>query len=211
MSRVLLPTVAAVPRLALRQLASAHAGPFDLRMVGGECVCIVGKSGAGKSLLLRLIADLDPGTGEVELSGKPRGSWTAPQWRQRVLYQAAESAWWAPLAGEHFPAGRQAAAADLLAALGLPADLLARPVARLSTGERQRLALVRSLVQEPEVLLLDEPTASLDPSSTLQVEGVLRERLAGGMALILVTHAREQAQRMAHRLFEMADRRLHPL
>ncbi|MES2185620.1 MAG: ABC transporter ATP-binding protein [Pseudomonadota bacterium] len=211
MTRTVLPAPVALPRLVLRQLASAHAGPFDLAVAGGECVCIVGKSGSGKSLLLRLIADLDPGSGSVELSGQPRDSWSAPQWRRQVLYQAAEPAWWAPMAGLHFPAGQEAAVQPLLEALGLPAATLGRPVALLSTGERQRLALARSLARCPEVLLLDEPTASLDPASTLQAEALLRARLDEGMAMLLVTHSHEQAARMGHRRFEMAERRLRAL
>jgi ABC-type phosphate transport system ATPase subunit len=99
---------------------------------------------------------------------------------------------------------------ELLSALGLSLNLLAVDIARLSTGERQRLALVRSLAAAPSVLLLDEPTASLDRESTCAVEALLRERLAAGVALIMVTHSLDQAERMSRRSLEMVDGTLHP-
>lgn len=162
-------------------------------------------------MLLRLIADLDPGFGKVSLSGKQREDFTAPAWRSRVIYQAAEPAWWAPSAALHFPAAAASRVADLMAALGLDPTLLEADIARLSTGERQRLALIRSLVRSPAVLLLDEPTASLDSASTLAMESLLREHLATGLGIVMVTHSREQAARMGHRHFEMRDGRLTAL
>ena len=199
-----------VPCLDVRQLRSRFGGPFDLALDGGECVSILGKSGSGKSVLLRLIADLDPGTGEVELDGRSRDHWPAPEWRRRVVYQAAEPAWWAPTAGDHFRAADAAMVESLLPGLDLAPELLRADVARLSTGERQRLALVRSLVVMPRVLLLDEPTASLDAASVRAVEALLRSRLEAGLAVLLVTHAQERARRMGERVFEMIEGVLHP-
>lgn len=199
-----------LPLLALQELRSAFGGPFDLELARGECVAIVGKSGSGKSVLLRLIADMDPGTGLVMLNGRRRESWAAPAWRRQVVYQAAEPAWWAPTGAAHFDAGDAAFLAAMLPRLALAADRLDIDIARLSTGERQRLALVRSLARQPAVLLLDEPSASLDPASTLAMEEVLKDRLAAGAGIVLVTHSREQATRLASRVFEMADRVLHP-
>ncbi|CAN7388441.1 ABC transporter ATP-binding protein [Variovorax sp. LjRoot175] len=176
----------------------------------GECVAVLGKSGSGKSVLLRLIADMDPGTGEVELEGRSRDSWPAPEWRRRVVYQAAEPAWWAPDAAAHFRPGDAALIHALLPTLDLALDVLRVDIARLSTGERQRLALVRSLARAPRVLL-DEPTASLDPASASAMEALLRNRLDAGLAILLVTHSREQAGRMSRRAFEMIEGKLHPL
>ncbi|KAF1020731.1 MAG: putative iron export ATP-binding protein FetA [Paracidovorax wautersii] len=143
--------------LRARQLRSAHGGPFDLDLAAGGCAIVTGPSGAGKSVLLRLLADLDPGEGEVWLEGTPRLHWSGPQWRRQVVYQSAEPAWWDSQVAAHFDTPPDA---GLLDALGLPARLMAQPVERLSTGERQRLALVRSLARAPRVLLLDEPTAA---------------------------------------------------
>jgi ABC-type iron transport system FetAB ATPase subunit len=196
------------PLLSITALASPHGGPYELELSHGECVCVMGASGAGKSVFLRLIADMDPSSGKVEMDGRSRENWTAPQWRRQVIYQAAEPAWWAPCARDHLPADLLDHALNLLAQTGLDSALLDLPVERLSTGERQRMALVRSLVRAPRVLLLDEPTASLDLSSTLAIEALLQRRLEAGLAIVWVTHSHEQAARVAHHRFELRDRRL---
>lgn len=182
--------------------------PVDLSVSEAECVAISGPSGAGKSLLLRMIADLDPNHGEVRLNGTAREAIPAPEWRRQVIYVAAESGWWAGDVGAHF-ADRNGAAA-LLNELALPPDALTWPVVRLSTGERQRLALARALELEPRVLLLDEPTSGLDPEAASKVEGLLRRRLAQGAVIVLVTHDRDQAKRMADRRLSMEHGRLRP-
>jgi ABC-type lipoprotein export system ATPase subunit len=123
---------------------------------------------------------------------------------------AAESGWWRDRVAEHFASDRLAAARELGARLGLPDELFDGPVLRLSTGEKQRIAIIRALVLDPPVLLLDEPTAPLDPASTKQVEEVLKERLKGGLALIVVTHDGRQAKRLGARHFRMRDRRMSP-
>lgn len=202
------PSPAAAPRLALRSLESPLAGPFDLELGAGTCVAIGGQSGSGKSLLLRMIADLDPNTGEVWLDGAPRADFAAPAWRRRVPYVAAESGWWRDTVAEHFAPNQIAAARELAARLGLAPELIDGPVQRLSTGERQRLAVIRALVLDPPVLLLDEPTGPLDPGSTAKVEAVLQERLAAGTALVLVTHDAKQAERLGARQLLMRERRL---
>ena len=196
------------PRLRLGGLRSAIAGPFDFDVAAGECVAVTGPSGSGKSLLLRLIADLDPGEGEAFLDGRARASFPAPAWRRRVAYAAAEPGWWAEGVAAHF--SDLAAAKALAGELGLAPGLLDGPVRRLSTGERQRLALVRTLLADPAVLLLDEPTAALDADSVARTERLLRARLASGVAIVLVTHDAALAARLADRRFAMRDRRLAP-
>jgi ABC-type phosphate transport system ATPase subunit len=84
----------------------------------------------------------------------------------------------------------------LLIDLGLDAECLQWPVSRLSTGEKQRLALIRALVLEPAVLLLDEPTSALDADATAAVERAMMQRLDAGTTLIIVTHDAEQARRL---------------
>jgi ABC-type lipoprotein export system ATPase subunit len=93
--------------------------------------------------------------------------------------------------------------ASLFPTVGIPAEASAWPVARLSTGERQRLALLRALGPENRVLLLDEPTSGLDAENTGLVEALLRGRLSLGTAILLVTHDPEQATRMASRHLEV--------
>jgi ABC-type iron transport system FetAB ATPase subunit len=196
--------------LAARALRSPFGGPFTFDVHAGECIALQGPSGAGKSVLLRMLADLDPHEGDALLDGRPASSMPAPDWRAAVVYQAAEPAWWEATAGAHFAAADRDFVDVTLAALGLSPALLDTEIERLSTGERQRLALVRSLARRPRVLLLDEPTAALDPGAVARVEALLRERLADGMAVLLVTHAGDQARRLAQRIFRLEQGRLAP-
>lgn len=185
--------------LAIRQLTRTGIEPFDLDLTDGECVSLRGPSGAGKTILLRAIADLDPSEGTVSLDGVDRETIPAPRWRRNVCYMPAEPGWWADTAADHFE--DRPAACALLSELGLPAGMLDHPLSRLSTGERQRLALARMVQFSPRVLLLDEPTSALDAETTARVEAVLRKQTEHGAAILLVTHDREQAPRMARRHF----------
>jgi ABC-type iron transport system FetAB ATPase subunit len=194
-------------RLRTVGLRSALAGPFDIAVAVGECISIAGASGSGKSLLLRLIADLDPGEGEVFLDGIARGTIPAPAWRREVAYVAAESGWWHEAVAPHFP--DLAAARAMAEAFSLKPELFDGSVLRLSTGEKQRLALLRSLLGNPKVLLLDEPTGALDKAGEMRVEAVLGGHLARGCAIVLVTHDPGQATRLGTRQFVMQAGRLH--
>jgi putative ABC transport system ATP-binding protein len=110
----------------------------------------------------------------------------------------AEPGWWADTVAEHF--SEWTAALALVRDLGFPEQAKDWPIARLSTGERLRLALVRALMVRPKVLLLDEPTAALDPASVAAVEALITTRVRAGLAVLWVTHDAEQAKRIAHRL-----------
>ena len=189
--------------LSVRNLSTPVLKPASFRLEAGECVAVQGRSGSGKSVLLRALSDLDPSTGEVRLNGALREEMPAPLWRRRVTYVAAESGWWEDRVGAHFAHPDRAVA--LAGTLGLPAEVMEWPVARLSTGERQRLALVRALVQGPEVLLLDEPTGPLDAEATERVEALLRGALERGAGVLVVTHSPEQAARLARRHLHVAD------
>lgn len=182
--------------LTVRDLTTSVLKPASLRVAAGECVAVEGPSGAGKSVLLRAIADLDPNRGDVRWAGRARDSMPAPEWRRLVAYVPAESGWWAERVGQHFADPH--AAAPFVERLGLPAEAMDWPVTRLSTGERARLALSRTLAQRPAALLLDEPTAALDEASVRRVEDLLRAELERGTAILMVTHAAAQAERLAH-------------
>ncbi|WP_454676903.1 ABC transporter ATP-binding protein [Achromobacter marplatensis] len=198
-----------VPVLRLRGVYSQRLSPVSLDLAAGECAAITGSSGSGKSLLLRQVADLDPGHGEVELDGARRSAMRGFEWRRKVVYCQAEAGWWDDHVAPHFTDRAQAQA--LMEALGLPSDKLDALVHELSTGERQRLGLARALAQAPRVLLLDEPTAALDQAATALVEAAMQRYLDGGSAILMVTHSPEQAQRLARRRWRMEAGRLEPL
>lgn len=192
----------------IRHLQSLHAGPISLDIAVGECVAIVGESGSGKSVFLRMIADLDPCHGSVLLDGTERETWTASTWRSMVVYQPAEPTWWEPTVAGHFSPEQNELANELLPMLNLKPGILQTDLERLSTGERQRLALIRSLAHKPKVLLLDEPAASLDQGSTIALEALLQTNLASGMSIIVVTHSDQQAERVARRQLRMVHGQL---
>jgi phosphate-transporting ATPase len=187
--------------LTVEDLSTLILAPVGFSLAPGECLAVRGASGAGKTVLLRAVADLDPSDGRVTLDGIPREAMAAPEWRRQVRYLAAEPAWWTESVAGHFP--HRASALPLLERLLLPAALLDAPVARLSTGERQRLALARTLQQVPRVLLADEPTAALDAAAVTAVEALVAELRHGGMAVLWVTHDPAQARRVATRALVM--------
>lgn len=171
-------------------------GPVTFALATGDCLCITGESGSGKSQLLRAIADLDPHGGALMLAGVDACDMAPEQWRRQAGLLPPESSWWLPRACDHFTDG----AAAGLERLGLDSAVLQRPVARLSSGERQRLALLRLLANGPRVLLLDEPTANLDADNTRRVEALIGDYLgAHAAAAIWVSHDRGQVARVANR------------
>lgn len=179
-------------------------GPVDLVIGSGECLVLSGPSGAGKTRVLRAIADLDRHTGRVVCEGVACEDVPAPEWRRRVGMLAADSQWWRDRVAEHFGTPPSP---ETLAALDLPPGVLEQPVARLSSGERQRLALLRLLANRPRVLLLDEPTANLDPDNVARVERLVADYLATlGAAAIWVSHDPRQRERVAHRVMRLAGR-----
>jgi len=185
------------PLLQVRALRTNILKPASFALAAGECIAVRGPSGAGKTLLLRAIADLDPNQGLVSLEGRDRSKIPGPEWRRLVGYVPAEPGWWAETVGEHF--GNWTAAAAALGKLGFPEEAKSWPIARLSTGERLRLALVRALIVGPKALLLDEPTAALDLASVEAVESLIADRIWAGLAVLWVTHDAGQARRIARR------------
>lgn len=180
--------------LRLKQLAPAGLEPVDLTLEDGACLTISGPSGAGKTVFLRAIADLDSNSGDAETRSLVRSQVEAPAWRRAVAYVPAESGWWADTVRPHMTGETTT---DLLHAVGLDQDCLDWQISRLSTGERQRLALVRVLQNTPEVLLLDEPTSALDAESTAVVEALISDYQSRGATVIMVTHDAEQQRRLS--------------
>ena len=188
--------------LWVESLARQGVSVADLRIAEGACTALSGPSGSGKTLLLRAIADLDEAEGEVWLDQQPRSAMSGPQWRRCVTYLAAESYWWDALVRRHADRWRTGD----LRALGFNADVLDAEVQRLSSGERQRLALARALAHSPGVLLLDEPTANLDQANTERVEQLIADwRRRTGGCVLWVSHDGAQRSRVATREYEIRE------
>jgi ABC-type iron transport system FetAB ATPase subunit len=182
--------------LVVQDLHTDFIHKTSLGLPFSSCLGLHGKSGSGKTLLLRAIADLDANDGEVWLENTPRSQFTGPQWRRRVALLPAESQWWGDAVAEHARRWPQ----PLLTALGFSPDVLGWQISRLSSGEKQRLALVRMLANQPRVLLLDEPTANLDAENTRIVEKIVHDYLQQNRAAaIWVSHDRTQLGRVAAR------------
>jgi putative ABC transport system ATP-binding protein len=194
--------------LSVESLSRLHvSASFELR--SGECIALQGASGAGKSLLMRAIADLDPNEGVLKLDGGLRESMPAPVWRKKVTYVATEPGWWAETVQEHFSAWDDAI--PLIEKLGLPPTCGPWDVRRLSTGEKQRLGLARALILDSRVLLLDEPTSALDANSRRVVESIIADRTSLGTGIMWSTHDEAQAKRVGSRLFVMTGGHIEEL
>lgn len=175
-------------------------GGIDLSLQSTGVTVVMGPNGAGKSLFLRLVHGLATPTGGEISWGGALLSPTLTR-RQSLVFQkpvllrrsvAANVDFILRARGRPDPDTRDAA----LARVGLLSEA-ARPARRLSGGQQQRLALARALVTQPEVLLMDEPTASLDPASVLMIERIVTDTAATGTKILFVTHDIGQARRLA--------------
>jgi ABC-type bacteriocin/lantibiotic exporter with double-glycine peptidase domain len=190
--------------LSLQAVAIGALRDVALRLAPGEIVCLSGASGSGKSRLLRAVADLDPHDGDIRLGDQVQGKIPGHCWRRQVMLVPAESQWWHDTVGEHFGAALgETVLAEALRALNLSPDAPGWQAARLSSGEKQRLALLRAVSHAPVALLLDEPTANLDGQSTQATEHWLQS-LARAQALPLLWVAHDPAQ-----IRRVADRHYH--
>jgi tungstate transport system ATP-binding protein len=173
----------------------------SLTVTSGAPTLIVGPNGSGKTSLLRLCMGLAaPSTGRVSWGGRA----DSPPARRAILFQrpvmlrrtaAANVAYALAQAGTPRRQRAQRVAA-LLDRVGL-ADLARRPARRLSGGEQQRLALARALARDPEILLLDEPTANLDPAATRSVEQIVLMAAQSGIKIVMASHDLGQVRRLA--------------
>lgn len=186
----------------MEKLRFHNQGPFSFVIESGECMGISGASGVGKTLMLRAIMDLDPHEGNIFLDNVESNTVSAPQWRKRVGMLPAECQWWHDTVGEHF----RHVDHGLLKRLGFDEDVMKWEIRRLSTGERQRLGLVRLLWKKPQVLLLDEPTASLDAKNVGKAEDIILDyRKESGAGILWVSHDTEQLGRVTDRFYLMRN------
>ena len=187
--------------------ASVRAGAvtildrISLAIAPGAPTLLIGPNGSGKSTLIRLGMGLIEATSGRVLWG---GHTSDDGERRAVVFQRPVMLRRTAAANVAYALASRSAAAgampgrveELLKAVGLGA-LAGRPARRLSGGEQQRLALARALARDPEVLFLDEPTASLDPASTKAVEDIIRVTAASGVKIVMATHDLGQARRLA--------------
>src|SRR5215213_8779282 len=178
---------------------------LSLDLCAGAPTVLLGPNGSGKSTLLRLAMGLaQPTTGRIDWGGRPEpGTRLAMMFQRPVMLRRSVAA----NVAYALPARDDARIADLLAQAGLAA-LADRPARRLSGGEQQRLALARALARDPEILFLDEPTASLDPAGTKAVEDIVRAVAASGVKIVMATHDIGQARRLAGDIVFLARGRI---
>lgn len=180
----------------------------DVTVPDGSITVVVGASGSGKSTLLRLCNRLEaPTEGVVRFRGTDLSTVDIRAHRRRVgmLFQFP-----VPFAGTvrqnlqvADPALSDEGCAFLLERVGLDRALLERPAERLSGGEGQRMCLARALATDPEVLLADEATSSLDATSTTRLEELARDLKAGGVPVVWVTQEPAQVDRLADHVIEV--------
>ncbi len=212
------------PIYQVRGLVKAYGGRRVLSVealdvYAGEILAVVGPSGAGKSTLLRLLDFLEtPDEGVIRFMGTEYGAnrpiplslrrQVAMVFQRPVLLN--RSVWANVVYGLHLRGERDSAAAvgAILETLGLT-KIARQPARTLSGGEVQRVALARALVLRPAVLLLDEPTANLDPHNVQLIEeAVQRQNRERGTTVVLVTHNVFQARRLAHRVALLLNGRI---
>ncbi len=173
----------------------------SLALEAGPLTCVMGPNGAGKSLLIRLIAGLiRPTAGRISYggAGEPGRNRVAVVFQRPVLLRRSVRANLAhALKVYGVPRAERRRRIAALLALGQLEPLADQPARVLSGGEQQRLAMVRALAARPALILLDEPTASLDPQATAAIEALVREAAGAGTKAVLVTHDRDQARRLA--------------
>lgn len=212
----MLPSTA--PVFVLEQVTVRRGGALLLDALScsvdsGVCTALVGPSGAGKTTVLRLLNRLEePSSGTVRVHGRPLTEIDAPVLRRRIQLVSQHPVLLTGYVLDDLRVGRpdldDRQAAVLLDRVGLRPTVIDRPTAGLSGGEAQRVCLARALALDPEVLLLDEPTSALDPAGVRAVEGTVRDLVAAGLTVVLVSHNTPQARRVADQVLVLRDGRL---
>lgn len=205
------PVVAETPilPLAARDLTFAIGGralvdAVSLTLAPGGITCVMGPNGAGKSLLIRLLHGLlAPTSGDIVWAG--RSTDRMIRRRQAMVFQrpvllrrSVRANVDYALKARDVPRSDRSARVNEALANGRLDHLAEAAARRLSGGEQQRLALIRALVTDPDVLFLDEPTSSLDPASTHEIETLVQNAAGSGIKVVMITHDRGQAARLAN-------------
>jgi iron complex transport system ATP-binding protein len=185
----------------------------------GELLAVIGPNGAGKSTLLRALAGLvEPTSGTVDCDGESLRTITPQRRSELIAYLAQERTVHWPMTARaivalgrlpHLPPGRRLAPRDhtavdaALTAMDVT-HLAQRPILELSGGERARVLLARSLAQQPQILIADEPTAGIDPAHQITLLRHLRTQAMGGMAVLVALHDLALASQFADLIVLMA-------
>ena len=204
--------------LALHEVSFAAAGRriierATLEIDAGPSTIILGANGAGKSVLMRLMHGLlAPSGGAVtwnlaDTAGVRRRQAMVFQRPVMLRRSALSNVLYALAVAGYAPAERVPLAREALREVGLQ-HLADRPARVLSFGEQQRLALARAWALHPEVLFLDEPTASLDPSATREIENVIKAFDAAGTKIVMATHSLGQARRLGDEVIYLHQGRI---
>ncbi|MFZ2472791.1 MAG: phosphate ABC transporter ATP-binding protein [Methanothrix sp.] len=195
---------------------------IDLTVQRGEILGLIGPTGSGKTTLLRLVNLLDePSTGSIlfdgrEVSGRPEREKLSMRRKMAMVFQkpvmfkssVEENVSFGLRMRGRVDAGEmRVRTKEALAAMGL-SGYECRDANTLSGGEMQRIALARAWVLQPELLLLDEPTANLDPGSAASIDGLLQKLAGGRTAVILATHNMQQCRKLADRVAVLQAGRL---
>lgn len=194
--------------LKIKSLSIAHLETENLCFYGAEAVSLKGPSGAGKSLFLKALSDLMENAGEVFLNDQKREDLLAPDWRRKVCYLSAKTAWWQDCIKDHF--ADPEACETGLKAFDLPLSIMDKSVNDLSSGEAQRLAILRTLANEEACFfLLDEPTSALDEERQKRVEDYLKAQMKERkFGLIFISHDDRQIARLAKRHLKIEGNRI---
>ncbi len=195
--------------------------PTDLQVPAGETTVLIGPSGCGKSTLLRLIVGLiQPNTGNISLGGTELEPTNLLELRQRMGYVIQEGGLFPHLTlrdnitvmARHLRREADWIArrlADLAQLVRLPLELMSRFPAEISGGQRQRVSLMRALMLDPELLLLDEPLGALDPMIRYELQQELKSIFAElGKTVVMVTHDIAEAAFFGHTLVLMREGRI---
>lgn len=206
------------PLFALERVTLDLGGRRILDDVSAELpddgiTCLVGPSGSGKSTLLRLLNRLEvPTSGVVRYRGHDVASLDPLQHRRQVGMVFQRPTPFPGTVRDNLLVARPGAADDLLRATleraALPASFLDRVADDLSGGEAQRMCVARTLVTEPDVVLMDEPTSALDPAATAELEALARQLADDGVRIVWVSHDPEQVARIADHRFVVDAGRL---
>jgi len=180
-------------------------GPYSLSLHRGEILGICGASGVGKTQMLRALVDLIPSRGNISFLGRKKDDYPAGDYRLQVSMLPTDSVWWYEDVLSHFSSeAEKTFVEEMCREVGFDREILNWQVNRLSTGEKQRLAILRSLQKQPTILLLDEPTSALDAENVKRVEELFQSLTRQKrITLVWVSHDITQLERVCDRILVM--------